>query len=290
MRLLLLSFLFPIFCFSQDSLFLSSEVPGSHFNEPDKPVELGVRFSIENGGHITAIKWYASASGQYVANLYQGEQKIFSTPFAASSRGWVLIPVDILLIAGEYTASVFAPNGRYGSRNNVFNTVRTRGNLSAPISAGKYTYNATSAFPTEVYRNSSYYVDIVFKEEEKTIVKSISDTVTLSLDTCGSVPSVSYILKAEGSASFSYTWEEAGEPTNTFSGQSVSITFKDDGQRMFVATGKDAAGNIRSVTTILVTIVGNPKDVVIELLRDGTFRVRGTNILLTYPYTIENDL
>lgn len=293
MRLFFLLLLFISFSAnSQDSLFNSSQIPGTHYNEPNKPVELGVQFSISNDGAFTSFKWYASVGGTYTANIYKGTDKIFTQQFEASSRGWVSVPIFVMADAGEYTASVFAANGRYGSRNNVFANPITVGNISTQRGAGKFIYANQSSFPTDVYRNSSYYVDVVFQELIATPeqwTKNVADTLTLSVDTCGQKPFVDYKLSAYGPDTLSYKWREIGDSTFSSAFKEQNITFYDEGQRMFLCEGKDSKGNIRSTTQILITISGNPKDVVIELLRDGTYRVKGTNIIWKHPYTMITD-
>ena len=281
---------FPILSFGQDSLFKSTDVPGSTFSE--NPLEVGTLFTTAIAGEITRIKFYATAAGNYPFTLWRGQNRIYQDTITATRAGWAFKDVSVPVGAESLMASVYAYNGRYGSRNNVFGAIRTAGNISAPVGAGKYVYASASLYPTESYRNCSYYVDIVFSEKVVPIVISAGTdtTLTLSLDTTGSVPYVNYTLKGTGPTNLKYSWSEVGVDSIQSDGLEFPRTFHYEGGHIYTLTAKNSAGNVVAVKDVIVMVQGNPKDVIIELLRDGTYRVKDKVILIKEPWGVEKPI
>lgn len=59
-------------------------------------------------------------------------------------------------------------SGNYSATGNGFGSAVTNGPLTAPSSAGSigngvYVYGASSAFPTNSFNATNYWVDVVFK-------------------------------------------------------------------------------------------------------------------------------
>jgi hypothetical protein len=66
-----------------------------------------------------------------------------------------------------YVASYFCPGGHYSADQNYFAAGRDSAPLHAPADGaqggnGLFTYGAASAFPTQTYLASNYWVDVVF--------------------------------------------------------------------------------------------------------------------------------
>ena len=58
-------------------------------------------------------------------------------------------------------------NGFYSANSNYFSSATTNGPLTAPSSStsggnGVYAYGSGSAFPTNSYNASNYWVDVIF--------------------------------------------------------------------------------------------------------------------------------
>jgi Domain of unknown function (DUF4082) len=83
-----------------------------------------------------------------------------------TSTGWetALFNTPVNVTAGTtYVASYFAPNGHYASTGNFFTTAVDNPPLSAPATTnGVYKYGSASAFPTDTYQATNYWVDPLF--------------------------------------------------------------------------------------------------------------------------------
>jgi hypothetical protein len=138
-------------------------------------VELGTRFTSEVAGNVTGVRFYKSRSnmGTHVGNLWDASGKrLASVTFRnETSSGWQSAsfsqPVAINANT-SYVISYFAPRGRYAGDSGYFTGKgRDRSPLHAPASTttrknGVYRYGSSSAFPTSSYKDTNYYVDVVF--------------------------------------------------------------------------------------------------------------------------------
>jgi hypothetical protein len=62
-----------------------------------------------------------------------------------------------------YTASYHTNVGHYSNTGNYFTANVTTGPLTAPAAGnGAYTYSATSAFPTNTFQSTNFWVDVMF--------------------------------------------------------------------------------------------------------------------------------
>ncbi len=282
-RIITILFLLPLFTRAQDSLWITTDKPGSSFT--DGPYELGTVFSVSEEATLLSTRYYASASGSYILHLWSPDGTLLlSHPFTAVV-GWNrvnLSSAQYLEAGKEYVVSIYTARA-YGSRNNVFATSVTKGiltGLSGRFKAGDVGY------PTDIYRNSSYYIDPIV--EPIKVFAGNDDTVTLSIDSCGlPAPSVPYTLKSIGPNGLTYEWIEEGDSSFIKSGKEVNVTYNYQGSHLYVLRAKDEAGKIVATTSKIVTVLGNPNDVVGEVLRNGTFRTKGDAILITSPFPIE---
>jgi hypothetical protein len=157
------------------SLWNNSVVPDVPVDPDISPVELGVKIRVDVPGQIVAVRFYrgvAIDSGYEVslwsatgARLASGRVIEGQAPTPGWQQVWVQ-PINV--VPGEtYVASYFASAGGYASEENRFvGEVRTS-SLVAPSSSavggnGVYRYASTSGFPTSTYRDSNYFVDVVF--------------------------------------------------------------------------------------------------------------------------------
>jgi PKD repeat protein len=153
------------------------------------PVELGVKFRSDVAGNITGIRFYKAATntGAHVGNLWSSTgTKLGSTTFTAeTASGWQEVsfasPVAIQPNT-VYVASYFAPNGHYSGDLNYF---ATTGVDTPPLHAlvtgtaggdGVYGYGATSTFPTNTFKATNYWVDVLFSPQDAPTLTSIAVT------------------------------------------------------------------------------------------------------------------
>jgi WD40 repeat protein len=145
--------------------------------DPDNvAVEVGVKFRTDVDGLITGIRFYKSATntGPHVGSLWSSTgQLLASANFTnESASGWQQVdfgsPVAITANT-VYVASYHTDVGHYSVDENYFTT---SGVDKGPLHAlqdgesggnGVYVYGA-GGFPTNTFRSSNYWVDVVFTE------------------------------------------------------------------------------------------------------------------------------
>ena len=140
------------------------------------PVELGVKFRSDRDGWISGVRFYKGSGnvGVHRGSLWSvNGQLLASAVFQAeSASGWqeVRFAQPVPIVANTvYVASYFAPMGAYAVDTGFFSTTgvdRTpirllRDGESGPN--GVYAYSSVSTFPSQSWRSSNYWVDVVFE-------------------------------------------------------------------------------------------------------------------------------
>ncbi len=157
------------------TLFSPNAVPSTPDVTDPAPEELGVRFTTDVAGWITALRFYKSAAniGTHIGNLWTNTGTLLATVTFTNetASGWqeAKLPTPISVVAGtKYVASVHMDAGHFGEDTNYFATTGAdRGPLHAAASVagqpnGLYLYGA-SAFPTNSYLGgSNYWIDVVY--------------------------------------------------------------------------------------------------------------------------------
>lgn len=156
------------------SIWPGTATPAAVDLNDGQALELGVKFRSDVAGQITAIRFYKSpqAAGTHVGNLWSSTGTNLGTVTftGESAAGWQQMsfaaPVDVAADT-TYVASCFAADGTYSATNNGLAAAVDSPPLHALADAasggnGLYLYTATSAFPTQTYQGSNYWVDVVF--------------------------------------------------------------------------------------------------------------------------------
>jgi Domain of unknown function (DUF4082)/Bacterial Ig-like domain len=141
-------------------------------------VELGVKFDSSVAGYITGIRFYKGSgnTGTHVGHLWTSTGTLLAsaTFTGESSSGWqqVNFSTPVAIAANTtYVASYLAPHGHYADIGNYFATTGvTNGPLTALSNSaaggnGVYLYGPSGGFPTNTYKSTNYYVDVVFTNE-----------------------------------------------------------------------------------------------------------------------------
>jgi hypothetical protein len=199
------------------TIFSASETPAVLTDPDSRPVELGVKFQVAQAGSVSAIRFYKGPknTGSHTGTLWDPRGlKVSQVAFSAeTASGWqqANLPSPVSVSAGiTYTASYHAPKGHYSVSENAFINSRTNGYLTVPASAGSqgaggngvYAYSPWVVYPTQSYRASNYWVDVVFTPDSAT---SAAKTQQVSLAWNPSPDSgVSYRVKV-GTQSGNYT-------------------------------------------------------------------------------------
>ena len=176
------------------NIWSASTTPGIADSGDPSSVELGVKFSAQENGFITGIRFYKSAAntGTHIGNLWTtGGTLLASAVFTGeTASGWqqVTFSGPVAVTAGTtYVASYYAPNGHYSVSPALFSTTGVNNPplqaLANNVSAnGLYTYNATSTFPGSSYNATNYWVDVVFAT---TVSVPVVTTVSPSISSTG---------------------------------------------------------------------------------------------------------
>uniref|UniRef100_UPI0017B24B5A DUF4082 domain-containing protein n=1 Tax=Methylibium sp. TaxID=2067992 RepID=UPI0017B24B5A len=171
------------------TIWSAATVPAIASTPEAAPVNLGVKFTTEQSGFITGIRFYKGIgnTGAHVGTLWTaaGVPLATATFTNESALGWQQVnfanPVAVSANT-VYVASYFAPNGHYAADNDYFAAAAFD---NAPLHAlrngtsggnGVYVYGANSAFPGLSFRSTNYWVDIVFASTAPT--DTVPPTVT----------------------------------------------------------------------------------------------------------------
>ncbi|WP_415855300.1 DUF4082 domain-containing protein [Sinomonas sp. G460-2] len=155
------------------SVFSSSSVPATASVNDPNAVELGMQFTADASGSVTAIKFYKGTqnTGTHVGHLWSAGGTLLATvTFSGeTASGWqtatLSSPVSISANT-TYVVSYYAPSGNYAANGNYFATAADNPPLHGLASGsghlnGVYLYGA-SGFPTNSYNATNYWVDVVF--------------------------------------------------------------------------------------------------------------------------------
>jgi Domain of unknown function (DUF4082)/Putative Ig domain/Bacterial Ig-like domain (group 2) len=152
------------------TIWPSTAVPQLADGGLDSAVELGVKFRSDVAGTIKGIRFYkASANtGTHIGNLWSstGTRLATATFTGESTSGWQQVnfttPVSIAANT-VYVASYHANNGHYSSDEGYFaSSGIDTPPLHALVNGGVYAYGASSAFPTQTWNSTNYWVDVFF--------------------------------------------------------------------------------------------------------------------------------
>jgi hypothetical protein len=145
-------------------LFASSSVPAGHYSGT---YEFGTKFSADVAGQVTELRYYhvAGDTGLHVGHLWDGAGNLLETAAfpAATSEGWqsVSLPTPVGISAGTtYTVS-YSTDTQFAWSDHYFDVQADNPPLHAPVGAGVYSL-ATGTFPTSVWENFNYWVDVSF--------------------------------------------------------------------------------------------------------------------------------
>jgi hypothetical protein len=173
------------------SIWTLTTVPATIDNGPDNSVELGVKFTADDNGYITGIRFYKSAAntGTHVGNLWSSSGTLLgsATFVNETASGWqqVNFSSPVAITAGTtYVASYHTTVGHWSSTGEAF---LSAGVDNPPLHAlesstsggdGVYAYGNTSSFPANSYNETNYWVDVVYTETIPPALTGISVSPT----------------------------------------------------------------------------------------------------------------
>ena len=169
------------------SLFDDGTVPTLLEDADRVPVSLGVRFTPQQGGVITGVKFYKGPNntGTHTGAFWaaDGTQMASGTFASESTTGWqtLTFATPVTVRAGrEYIASYRTDVGRYSATPNAFEAANlSRPPLTVGTRAGAYTYG--SGFPSQT-SPTSYLVDVNFEPRPPSIAMTLRDPAPGAVD------------------------------------------------------------------------------------------------------------
>jgi hypothetical protein len=201
------------------SLFGTSSTPSQVDSADGGAVTLGTSIVPSVSGYLTSIKFYKASTntGTHTGTVWSSSGTVLSTVTFTNetASGWqtATFGTPLAVTAGTtYVIGYYAPNGHYSDTPHYFDAAYTSGSMMVPGGTnGVYRYGA-SGFPTDVYGNTNYWVDVIM-------------TTSLGADTTPPTVTATNPLNAATSVSTSVA------PTATFSepltAGSVAMTLKD---------------------------------------------------------------
>jgi len=137
-------------------------------------IELGLKWQAEVDGLVTGLRFYKGATntGTHIGNLRTSTGTLLGTvTFSGeTTSGWqqIALPTPVAVLANTtYVASYHTTTGHFSVTPNAFVTAVDAPPLHALANAasggnGVFIESPTSAFPTQSFNASNYWVDVVF--------------------------------------------------------------------------------------------------------------------------------
>lgn len=208
------------------SLWPSNPIPSVVSDADATSVELGTKFSSSIATQALGVRFYKGAAntGTHSGSLWtiSGTRLVTVTFTGETASGWqqMLFSSPVAISANTtYVVSYFAPNGRYANNADYFSSTYTSGILTAPATGtspnGVYIYTTTSAFPTDTFGATNYWVDV--------IVAGVNDTTPptapsgLSGSVNGTVVSLSWVASTDAVGVAGYRIYRNGSQVGTSS-------------------------------------------------------------------------
>jgi hypothetical protein len=139
-----------------------------------KAVEVGMKFRSDVAGTVTGVRFFKGSSntGTHTGHLWSSTGALLAsvTFTGETGSGWqqALFATPVTINANTtYVVSYHAPVGFYSSTKDYFSTASAD---NAPLHGlasgvdganGVYRYGS-AAFPTDSFKNTNYWVDVVF--------------------------------------------------------------------------------------------------------------------------------
>ncbi|MBC7947360.1 MAG: DUF4082 domain-containing protein [Chitinophagaceae bacterium] len=257
------------------SIFAPTSTPAIALDADGQGIEVGLKFRATQNGFITGIRFYKGAgnTGTHVGHLWSstGTQLGEATFIGETASGWqqVLFSAPIAITANTtYVASYFSPNGFYSSTNPYFTAATVNGNLRALANGedganGIYIYSATSAFPTNNFQSTNYWVDVVYTTN--VAPDGTAPTVSLTAPAAGTITGVVNVTANAsdnvGVAGVQFLLNGANLGTEDVAAPyafSWNTTTVANGSYTLTARARDGAGNTTTSSSVVVNVNNIP--------------------------------
>ena len=244
------------------SLWPSTALPVTVDDGDSNAVEVGVQFMSSTAASITALKFYKSSNnvGTHVGNLWSSNGTLLASATFTNetASGWQTValaqPVPIQPNT-TYVASYHTNVGHYSDDVNYFSAAYNASPLQVPANGGVYAYGANSAFPTQVWNASNYWVDVVL-QSTPALPSAIAISVSPLTASLAVGNTQQFTASVTGSANTAVAWSATGgsvSSTGLYTAPSISGTY------MVTATSladpsKSASATVTVNGSVAVTI------------------------------------
>ncbi len=144
-------------------------------------VEVGTKFKVRTDGVASGMRFWKikGAPAPHKGTLWSstGKQLASATFSNETASGWQTANFDraVTLKAGHgYVVSYYASKGRYAATYN-YAAKSQSSHLTISRGSGVFKYGSHSRFPTDRYRNSSYWVDVDFTPGTAPVLPGATD-------------------------------------------------------------------------------------------------------------------
>ena len=285
------------------SIWDNTTVPAVASENDPSAVEVGVKFQSESAGYIVGIRFYKGPSntGVHIGNLWDSSGQLLATATFANetATGWqqVYFANPVALAANTtYVASYHTSSGYYALNSGYF----AGGDFANPPlraladgesgSNGVYGYGP-SAFPTQSFSASNYWVDVLFGTEvvpdttPPTVAMSsptndaeVAGTVNISANASDNIGVVGVQFRLNGN---NLGAEDTVAPY-TLAWDTLSVA---NGGYQLTAVARDSAGNTTTSAPINVT-VNNVADTTPPTVVSLTPANAAVNVVLSTTVTV----
>ena len=251
---------------SSPTLSLFNATTPSIANDP-AAVEVGVKFTTQTSGLVTAIRFYKASSntGTHIGDLWTSSGTLLATATFANetASGWQQVnfstPVNITP-GTAYVASYHTNAGNYADTPYFFATYggQSNGSLNAPGDSldGVYAYGANSIFPSGTsVTGDNYWVDVVFNDSGHLppVLSNVATSASYSagglptnLSPAASVSDPESTTLASGSVSITNGLLAGDALATSTSGTNISANY-DPSTGVLTLTGADTLAHYQQV-------------------------------------------
>ena len=265
----------------QDTIF-DFGTPATTDSGDGSSVELGVKFTADNNGTITGIRFYKAATntGTHMGSLWTASGTLLAsatfTNETASGWQYVNFSSPVPVTAGTtYVAGYFAPSGHYSVTASGLSSAVNNPPLHAVANGtspnGVYSYNSTSTFPSSSYNATNYWVDVLYGGPSApgavTNVNATagqqSATVTWSAPSSGGPPTSYTVTPYIGSTAQTPTTVTGSPPatTATVSGLTAGTSYTFTVQAANASGSGPSSSQSNSVTPTAPTAPSTPTNI-----------------------------
>src|SRR6267143_1679221 len=248
---------------AQQTIWSSTSVPATVDSGSSGPVELGVSFTADTSGTVTAIRFYKSAAntGLHIGHLWSRTGALLATVTftGETSSGWQQANLSNPVAITANTAYVASYQTTIGRWSVNWDYIATSGVNNPPLHALQNgngapdgVYASAGVFPRYTYRSANFWVDAVFNSAAA-VAPSITAQPASQTVTAGQTATFS--VTASGTAPLNYQWLKNGGVVS--SGPSASYTTAatiatDTGAQFTVAVSNSAGSATSSAATLTV--------------------------------------